>query len=87
MKFLLGLALGFTGAVLFAPASGRETRRKLMGEAHEFAGELQEQFQETQEKVAEAARAKAGEIGGALGRQAAQAAVDSLLGSPEKRSA
>lgn len=85
MKFLLGLAVGFTGALLFAPASGAETRRRLMGEAHEFARESREQVEEAAEKVTGAAREKAGEIGGALGREAAESAVDAVLG--KKRSA
>lgn len=80
MKFLLGLAVGFAGALLFAPASGEETRRRLMGDAHEFARESREQFEEAADKVTDTAREKAGELGGALGREAAQSAVDAVLG-------
>lgn len=87
MKFLLGLALGLTGGLLFAPAPGQETRRKLRREADEFAGESQERFQHAAEKVTETARDKAGQIGSAVGRQAAESVVESMLGNPEKRSA
>lgn len=87
MKFLLGLALGLTGALLFAPAPGQETRRKLMGQAHDLAKDSQKHFEEAVEKVSETAREKAGEIGGAVGRQAAESVVDSMLGNPEKRTA
>ena len=46
ITFLLGVAVGATVAVLYAPASGEETRKQLAdkaGEIKDKAGELKEQ--------------------------------------------
>lgn len=69
MRFILGFAVGFCISLLFAPASGEETRRSLMQGAQELM---------------DLPRQKAGELGSQVGRQAAESAVqameDSVLG-------
>ena len=74
MRFLLGLAVGFGISLLFAPASGEETRRSLMQRAQE----LMDIPRQKAEEAAEAAKQKAGELGSRLGRQAAESAVQAM---------
>ncbi len=80
MRFLLGFAVGFGISLLFAPASGEETRRSLM----QGAQELMDLPRQKAEQAAETAKQKAGELGSQVGRQAAESAVqameDSVLG-------
>jgi len=67
MKFLFGLALGVTMGMLFAPASGEETRQNLADKARDVA--------ENQEQKL---RQKAGDMGARVGREAAEAAVNAV---------
>ncbi len=71
MKFLLGFAIGFGLAVLFAPASGEETRRQLAEKARQFS-------EKKAEEAAEVAEKRAGEIGATVGRRAAESAVQAV---------
>lgn len=71
MKFLLGFGIGLGLALLFAPASGEETRRQLADRVRVVA-------RQKTERAAEAARQKAGEVGSRIGREAAEAAVEKL---------
>lgn len=67
MKFVLGLAVGVMLAVIFAPASGEETRQELASKVRDIA--------ESKERKLEQ---KAGELGSRVGRQAAEAAVAAM---------
>jgi len=74
MRFLLGFAVGFGISLLFAPASGQETRRSLI----QGAQELMDIPRQKAEKAAETAKQKAGELGSQVGRQAAESAVQAM---------
>jgi len=74
MKFLLGFAIGFAGAVLFAPAPGQETRRRLLQRARDW----QRVPERKAEEIAEAAEKRAGDIGASVGRRAAESAVEAV---------
>ncbi|HTM36570.1 MAG TPA: YtxH domain-containing protein [Terriglobales bacterium] len=74
MRFLLGFAIGFGISLLFAPASGEETRRSLMQAAQDLMDLPRQKAQE----AAEAAKQKAGELGSQVGRQAAESAVQAM---------
>ncbi len=74
MKFLLGFGIGFALAVLYAPASGEETRRKLS----EKLQHLQEMPKQKAEEMVEAAEKRAGDIGANVGRKAAESAVEAV---------
>jgi gas vesicle protein len=74
MRFLLGFAIGFGVSLLFAPASGAETRRSLVQRAQE----LMELPRQKAQEAAEIAKQKAGEVGSRVGRQAAESAVDAV---------
>jgi gas vesicle protein len=88
MKFMLGFFVGLAGALLFAPARGEETRSRLIETGHNLANRSASKLNQTVEQVSETAREKAGEIGSAVGRQAAEAVADSVLGkNPEARTA
>jgi gas vesicle protein len=76
LKLMAGILCGAAVGVLIAPAPGSRTRRRLM-QAARHPEEL------GREAVANI-REKAGEIGGNVGRQAAQKAVDRVV--PEKLS-
>lgn len=82
MKFLLGFGIGFAGALLLAPARGDETRRKLMAKAQDVASTSRQKMDQTAQQIEQAAREKAGAIGSAVGRQAAEAVVESMMGKP-----
>ncbi|HZP62753.1 MAG TPA: YtxH domain-containing protein [Terriglobales bacterium] len=74
MKFLLGFGIGFALAVLYAPASGEETRRKLS----EKLQDLQQIPKEKAEEMAPTVEKRAGEIGASVGRKAAESAVEAV---------
>ncbi|MFL6305653.1 MAG: YtxH domain-containing protein [Candidatus Sulfotelmatobacter sp.] len=74
MRFLLGFAVGFGISLLFAPASGEETRRSLK----QGAQELMDLPRQKAEQAAETAKQKAGELGSQVGRQAAESAVQAV---------
>ena len=67
MKFVLGLGTGIMLGLLFAPATGEETRRELAAKAEDFA-------QDSQRKILQ----KAGDMGSELGRKAAESAVAAM---------
>lgn len=73
MKFIFGFAIGVALGLLYAPARGEETRRKLL----EKIRELPELPQQKEREIAATAKIKAGDLGAQLGRQAAEAAVES----------
>jgi gas vesicle protein len=73
-KFLLGLGTGFGLGLLFAPASGRETRSQIVKNARELARVPRKKMLQ----VAEISKSKAGELGSAIGRKAAESAVESI---------
>jgi gas vesicle protein len=74
MRFLLGFVLGFGVSLLFAPASGEETRHSLKQRAQELIDVPRQKA----EQAAEAAKEKAGELGSRVGRQAAESAVQAM---------
>ncbi len=51
--FLLGLAIGAGAALLFAPASGAETRKRLQDEARRAGRKMKDMTDELGEKVAD----------------------------------
>ncbi len=63
--FLVGLGLGIAAGVLFAPASGEETRRDLRERAEDAVDTGRRKWGE----VLETGREKAGEIGSRAGKQ------------------
>ena len=77
-RFLLGFGVGVGLGLLFAPASGEETRQTLADQARNIAEIPQRKIKETVQQAAEVAKEKAGDIGGRVGREAAEAAVDSV---------
>lgn len=83
MKFLLGLGLGFSLALLFAPAEGSQTRRRIAKQARDLASTSEEKLSTAADRLSETAREKAGEIGSSVGRQAAESVVESMLGTPK----
>lgn len=87
MKFLLGFGIGVALGIIFAPAAGEQTRRKL----REKASEIAELPQKKASQAAGVAKEKAGELGARVGREAAEAAVDTVtedfLGQKKDRSA
>jgi gas vesicle protein len=76
VKFLLGLGIGVVLGVLCAPASGEETRQQLVNRARD----LSELPQRKAAEMAEDAKQKAGDLGARIGRQAAEAAVETATG-------
>lgn len=74
MKFLAGVGIGFGVGLLIAPARGQETRRKLKEKAEQVAEAPRKKAVET----LEASKGKAGAMGEKIGRQVAEAAVDTL---------
>lgn len=74
MKFVLGFAIGVGLALILAPAPGIETRRRLLERMREL-GQLPEK---KAEEFADTAKQKAGDLGGRIGREAAEAAVDAV---------
>lgn len=79
MKFLFGLFTGVVLGMMYAPAPGQETREELAQKAREWSD-----LSQKAEQLAEASKAKAGEIGARVGREAAekavQAATDKIMG-------
>ena len=64
LRFLLGLSLGIVAGIVFAPASGEETRRQLSQRADEL-----------KERGIEAGRQKAREVGSETGERLYDKAV------------
>jgi gas vesicle protein len=85
MKFLLGLSIGIGLGLIFAPAEGSETRRRLA----EAAGELSDLPRQKALELADIGQEKAGQIGADVGRKAAEAAVkavkEEVLGGQERK--
>ena len=84
MKFLVGFGIGVALGVIFAPASGEQTRRTLRDKATDLAHLPEKKAAQ----AAESAKSKAGELGARVGQQEAEAAVqsvkDELLGERNK---
>lgn len=76
MKFLLGFGVGWVIGVLLAPATGAESRQKLASTARGLANLSQTKT----DQVVESAKQKAGELGGKIGQQTAEAAVEGITG-------
>ena len=74
LKFLAGVGIGYGIGLLIAPARGEQTRQKLAEQAGRVA-ELPRQ--KTVEKLEES-KATIGAAGEKIGRQVAEAAVDTL---------
>ena len=72
MNFVFGFGIGVALGLLYAPARGEETRRKLL----EKARELPELPQQKAREIAATAKTKAGDRGAQIGLQAAEAAVE-----------
>ena len=71
LKFLLGIGCGVALGLMFAPASGDETREQLLRAAQK-PGDL------AREKVA-GIRQRVADMGADLGRQAAEKAIDRVV--------
>jgi gas vesicle protein len=81
MRFLLGLGMGYVVGLLWAPASGEQTRSQIVEKAHE----LSEIPAKKAAEAAQEAKQKAGEIGSRVGRQAAEAAVQAVSDELSRR--
>ena len=64
--------------MLFAPASGEETRELLAERVREWMEIPRRKIEETIEEAAERAKEKAGDLGSQIGRQAAENAVQTV---------
>jgi hypothetical protein len=73
IRFILGLALGVSLGLLYAPAR-EETREQLFNKARNYAKVPQEKLADT----IEAKKQKVSEMAGQLGRKAAESAVDNV---------
>jgi gas vesicle protein len=74
MRFLLGFAIGFVGAILFAPAPGQETRRRILEKTRDW----QRVPEQKAEEITEAAEQKPADIGAEIGRRTAESAVEAV---------
>ncbi len=81
--FLLGLGFGVAAGLLFAPASGDETRRDLRERADEAIGAGRQKYGEILEK----GRQKAGEIGRETGERAYNKVTENIRPEPGQRRA
>ncbi len=78
MRFFLGFGIGILLGMVFAPAPGEETRRRLSDKARAVAHLPERKLQEKVREMAEISKDKAGEVGSRVGRQAAEAAVQAV---------
>jgi len=78
IRFLLGFGVGIGLGVLFAPVRGEATRHELAHKARHLVEIPKRHLRESLEQAANAAEEKAGDIGSRIGRQAAEAAVESV---------
>ena len=76
MKFVLGLLSGVALGLIFAPASGEETRERLMNEANELAEMPRRKAQE----AVDSGREKVGELAKQKAEEAYSNAVDKVSG-------
>ena len=74
MKFVLGLGIGVAFGIVFAPASGAESRQWLRQKASEASRIPKRKLHQ----AAEITREKAGNMGARIGRQAAESAVQAV---------
>ncbi len=79
--FLVGLSLGIAAGVLFAPASGEETRRELRDRADEAVNTGRRKWGE----VLETGREKAGEVGSRAGKQAFDKVTEDVRPEGQRR--
>ncbi len=80
-RFLIGLGLGITAGLLFAPASGEQMRRDLRERLDEGVAAGRRKWGE----VVEEGRDKAGDVGRRAGQQAYDKLTESIR--PEERRA
>jgi gas vesicle protein len=73
-RFLLGFGVGVGLGMIFAPASGSETRARL----REKAENLADLPRKKAAQIADISKEKAGELGAQIGRQTAESAVDAV---------
>jgi gas vesicle protein len=62
MGFIFGAAVGAAAGLLFAPQSGKETRKKLMEMSNGIADDIRDEY----EKISEKAKSYAGEVKGSF---------------------
>jgi len=73
-KFLLGFGIGVGLAMLFAPASGEETRGRILHKAQD----LSDLPRKKAAQMADMSKEKAGQVGADVGRRAAEGAVEAV---------
>lgn len=79
-SFLIGLGLGVAAGLLFAPASGEETRQQLADKASEVADEVKEKGINKAAEVVRMGRGKAEETGRAAAREAYDRTAEKVVG-------
>jgi len=85
-RFILGLGIGIGLGMVFAPASGEETREMIA----ENLGEITETPRRKIEETLDDVQQQAGEMGSRLGQNLAESAVEAVrpnLGSRSRRPA
>jgi gas vesicle protein len=60
-SFIRGITIGFVLGILFAPASGTETRRKIAGKASDIKDKMKDTYGTVSDKVGQV-KNKAGEL-------------------------
>lgn len=74
MRFFCGFGIGIALGLLYAPASGKTSRNRLVHKIQELSHLPEQKVAE----LAEEGKEKAGELGARVGRQAAEAAVQAV---------
>lgn len=94
MKFLLGLLAGIVAGFMLAPASGTETRRRIGEGASGLADSSREKMQQVSDAARQKAhqasdyvKQKAGDMGGDIGRRAAESATGAITEKIERKTA
>jgi gas vesicle protein len=73
-RFILGLGVGIGLGMVFAPASGEETREMIAENLGDIAEAPRRKIEETLDEVQQ----QAGEIGSRLGQNLAESAVEAV---------